>query len=342
MQVLVLTWLIIWVNASTEKKYFELFPNHIMCLTIKYLEIDDYFELILQSKLFYSTYHSFILDAISQRYPKKLASLAHMSPFTSYRALAFIQAAIKQESTNIRTETPITRNHFIMTTLLVLFNGNETYPEIKRSDLSEQAQIFNYFLENKYFFSYTGGSFHEKGEETSTEFYFGHRGDIIDYSGHSRLPLVYDPCFGNLWIYDKSFDDPTNVILRMKLHIPATLHFVKKFGGTIDAERITTCRCKKFIAFQNKTWAEMDFKSTKSISGYTYKMVFDKNGFLEKIKIFKRIGFISIYEFVKKNEYSFYISIINGSETKEHSLIISTIYTSYYPLASETLYQNLK
>jgi len=324
MQILVLMWLTTWVNASTEKKYFELFPKHIMYLTMDFLDIDDCFKLIVKSKTLYTTYHPIILDVINWRHHKELTSPETMNPIIGYRNLAFLQAVIRQELLNELMKTPITRDGFFDTTILMLFNGADPYPKIKRSDLTERAQISKYFRENKNFFDYVYVFL-------PNQFFFCF--DAMNMLNGSMLPMVYDPFFANLWIYEKSFDDPTNVAMMMKLHIPAVLHFVDKFGQNIFVEQISTCKCTDFSAGQDKSWAKMEFQSINSKN--TYRMVFDTNGFLETIKIFQN-QFRYFYEFVQKNEYHF-----DDSKTT-NPLNCFTVYTSYYPVASESLYLSFK
>jgi len=332
MQILVLMWLTTWVNASTEKIYFELFPKHIMYLTMDFLDIDDCFKFIVQSKTLYTMYHPIILDIINWRHHKELASPEKMNPIIGYRNLAFLQAVIKQELLNELTKTPITRDGFLNTTTLILFNGADPYPKIKRSDLTERAQISNYFRENNDFFDYEKKTFKANGTSW-IEFVFD---DPADITNGSMLPLVYDPFFANLWIYNKSesFHDPTNVALMMKLHIPAVLHFVDEFGQYILVEQISTCKCTEFVTDQEKSCAQMKLQSINSKN--RYQLIFDENGFLEAIEIFWQNQFRYFYVFVQKNEYYFY-----DSKTT-NPLNFSTIYTSYYPVDWESLYLSFK
>jgi len=331
MQILVLMWLTTWVNASTEKKYFELFPKHIMYLAMDFLDIDDCFKFIVQSKTLYVTFYPIILDVINRRHHKELAGPEKMNPITGYRNLAFLQAVIKQELLDELTKIPITRDGFFDTTILMLFNGADLYPKIKRSDLTERAQISNYFLENRDIFDYE--YFCYKGGSMLSSFIFHF--DDVNIANGSKLPMVYDPFFANLWIYEKSFDDPTNVAMMMKLHIPAVLHFVDKFGQNILVEKISTFKCTNFHAYQDKSWAKMMFQSTSSRN--KYEMVFYNNGFLQEIAITSKnnVNVKLFYQFAKKNEY------FVGSGDLD-LLNISTIYTSYYPVASESLYLILK
>jgi len=313
MQVLVLIWLSTLVKASAEK----VFQHHIIYITMQYLGVHDCLHLILQNKTFYTTYRPVMIDVIFQRHHKQLKNPDAMDYNAAYSNLAFIQEVTQLD--------PMIREILINNAILVLFNGANPPLEILCSDVTGREQLFNRFRENKGLCNYKMEvGFIWNGRSIRLAF------DPLARQNELRLPLVYDPCFATVVCYHKSLNDPTNVILTMKRHIPAIL-FVNN-GENTYVEEIATCKCLKvYLVDERKSEGYMLFKSTTY--EIEYLMFFNNKGFLDKIKIFSRGVFLNQisndFMFAEKNKY-----IIVST----NNLNIESIYTSYFPVGLEELH----
>jgi len=254
--IIILIWLSRCVRSSTAKNQLKELPkDSIMTIILGFLNIDDYFTFIRQTRDFYHHYaprmpavmctQNYFLLTKSTRVIKTMADMQLLC-----RYVYFFHAVAPLAAPD---------------TTLLFFTGDVPSPSLLATELSQNRARTEHTITE--FFRSVVEPAKRKADQSTTMF----------------LPWVYDLLTAQLFFYNVS-PDFHGVMFGKTIHLPALLIFSHTERNTFDAVRTSTLRGTQFIIHERSDLSRIiELKWRSQLCVETIRIHFNTAGILLRL-----------------------------------------------------------